>query len=150
MRRQSSADKAMMKQAPPMLERLVAAAAMGIAFIGMASIIIPDRSRGDDGLLPPLVPRAAPAPVHGSSDDPHDGLPMLGSIEHRRMTVRIYGTEIGPRYTVEDASGGELAVLFTAERIAELFPELPLPAMEFSAQPWQGGSFQLMLAPTGE
>jgi len=110
----------------PIVEKLVAGLALAFAFIVMASIFTP-----------------APSVAHGDrrghdaadgSTDPHEGLAMLGSLEGERLIIRIYGTDIGPRYSVYDArTDEELSVLITAERIAEWYPEVNLPAIQFDS-----------------
>jgi hypothetical protein len=130
-----------MNQAPPALERLVAAVAMVLAFLVMASIFTPDPIRAQNGPAPlPLVS----VPYHAVSSDPHEGLEFLGELEHLRYHIHIFASDLGPRYTVLDQYGEALLTLVQAERVAELLPELPVPRLDFRAGP---GARLLMLAP---
>lgn len=115
------------------LQRILATVALGLAFIVMASIFVPFESTAQDSDV--TIPRSmTPGQDRVESTDPHEGLGSLGRLERNCYHVHIYATDLGPRYSVYDAaSGKELAVLLTAERVAALFPELPLPSMEFGA-----------------
>ena len=120
------ADKQTMKRAALLTQRLVVILAFGAAFVVMASIFVPGRTRAGD------ESDAARWPHRFNSTDPHEGLLALGTLENGRHRVQIYATESGPRYSIYDAGNGEeLGVLMTAEKVAKLFPELPLPSMDF-------------------
>lgn len=117
-----------MKRLPPRLEQFIVAIALGGAFLLMASVFVPDFTRADSGVVERPVDPAFTEP----STDPHEGLASLGSLESGRYVVRIYGGENEPLYSIYDAADGtELGVLLTAEKVAEWFPELPLPNMEY-------------------
>lgn len=120
-----------------LVEKLVAGLALAFAFIVMASVISPTSSEAvdhDDGSHAPAH--------HPLSTDPHEGLTSLGSLEGDKHYIFIYSTELGPRYSVYDATDGtELSVLITAERVAEWYPELPLPTIDFDT-----ADRQIMLA----
>jgi hypothetical protein len=108
------------------VEKLVAGLALAFAFVVMASIFTPAPSVADGN-------GHGQGAAHGSTN-PHEGLAMLGSLEGGRYIIRIYGTDVGPRYSVYDApTGEELSVLITAERIAEWYPEINLPAIQFDS-----------------
>jgi hypothetical protein len=140
-----------MKFISPPMQRLLAGLALIGAFLVMASVFVP-LDTGAEPLVPltPFEPHI-PSPqseLDGSappwpSVDPHEGLRSLGSLEQGSYIVFIYATEGGPRYTVYERSNNqEIATLLSAERVQELFPELPLPSIDFS------GPRQIMLAPT--
>jgi hypothetical protein len=131
-----------------LMERLIAGITLTIAFLVMASVFVPDQSQAghdasqhqgtagpesDDSAAEAAAPPGAAAESATFSTDPHAGLRSLGSLESSRYLVEIYSTELGPRYSVyERTSGKELAVLMDPEKIARHFPDLPLPAMDFS------------------
>ncbi len=110
-----------MKRLSPGLERLIAAAALGVAFLFMASVFVPDFIQAQ--------PRERSAAGPGSA---HTGLRSLGSIEDDRYLVHIFSGPDAPLYSVYDrADGTELGVLMTAELAADRFPDLPIPSMDF-------------------
>ena len=110
-----------MKRLPPGLERLIAAVALGVAFLFMASVFVPDFIQAQ--------PRERPAAGSGNA---HTGLRSLGSIEDDRYLVHIFSGPDAPLYSVFDrADGTELGVLMSAELAAERFPDLPIPDMDF-------------------
>lgn len=121
--------------------RIGIAAAFAAAFLVMASVFSPQRSKAGD-LNPASDPSMATA--QSTSTDPHEGLQSLGSIESRQHIVQMYSTPDGARYSIYDrATGRELGVLMTPQRLHEWFPELQFPTMDFSATEGQG---PLMLA----
>lgn len=110
------------------------------AFLVMASVFSPDRTRAggiessnDSGLTGPdfsVVGGHDEAP----STNPHEGLRSLGSMQSNNFTVHIYSTQLGARYSVYDHSGSRLlGTLLTVEQVNQMFPELQLPGMDFSA-----------------
>ncbi len=110
-----------MKRLSPGLERLIAAAALGVAFLFMASVFVPDFIQAQS--------RQRPAAGAGSA---HAGLRSLGSIEDDRYLVHIFSGPDVPLYSVYDrADGTELGILMSAELAAERFPDLPIPSMDF-------------------
>jgi hypothetical protein len=142
------------------MRRVLVGIALCGAFLVMASVFVPiDTGAG------PLVPKpgsnaqpAHPAPEsysppndpqshhYGHSTDPHENLHSIGSLEDGCYIVFIYATDHGPRYTIHDhKERRDLATLITAERVQELFPELPLPDIDFSGP---DSPVQMMLAPT--
>jgi hypothetical protein len=93
---------------------------LAVAFLFMASIIVPERSQaGGDG-----SPRTAPEPLSAESIE---AMQPLGQIEGNLFTVGFFATPTGPLYTVYDRNGNELAALLTPSQLAEQFPDLPLP-----------------------
>ncbi|MHC5005250.1 MAG: hypothetical protein ACYTJ0_19280 [Planctomycetota bacterium] len=119
----------------PTVERLIAGITLGIAFLVMASIIVPDPTEAHDGDHAATI---GPDASHGEgpdlpSTDPHEGLRSLGSLDCNGYRLDVYATQVGPRYTVCDPSGDELGVLLTAEQVQAYYPELPLPELDFSA-----------------
>ena len=115
-----------MKRLPPIAERIIAAAALALGFLFMASIFVPDWTLAHE------EPRSI-APPAADSTDPHENLVPLGSMESDQYIIRIYGRTEQPLYTIYTTDGQQLATLLTAEQVAELFPELPLPSVEFDA-----------------
>ena len=132
-----------MSQPASTMERVIAGVTMFIAFLVMASIFVPDPSHA----WQVAVPGVDGQPSEYFSTDPHEGLPMLGSVEQVRYAVEIYGTELGPRYSVYDTETGEsLGVLMTDEQVGMRFPDLPVADFDFSgpsvlmlAEPIDGG-----------
>ncbi|MHC4990524.1 MAG: hypothetical protein ACYTGC_06040 [Planctomycetota bacterium] len=123
------------------VERTVAGITLGVAFLIMASIIVPEDSgateRGHAPATGSITPDESHAGVSDShvlpSTDPHEGLRQLGSIEGAGYLVCIFATQTGPRYSIYDAeSEAELATLMTAEQVSEHFPDLPLDRLEIS------------------
>jgi hypothetical protein len=114
-----------LKQRKLHVPRVLVALLMATAFLVMASIFAPLPSDADDVLFTPSTPLP--------STDPHHGLPCIGTLEDRMYHVRAFATDGGPRYSIYDVQGEELAVLMSAERVAEMFPELQLPDLDFSA-----------------
>ena len=122
--------------------RISVAAALAAAFLVMASVFSPQRSKAGD--LDPARDVAAAA-GQSASTDPHEGFPSLGSVESRAHIVQMYSTPEGARYSIYDrATGRELGVLMTPQRLHEWFPELQLPTTDFSAP--TDGQVPLMMA----
>ncbi|MCI0365986.1 MAG: hypothetical protein L0219_19175 [Phycisphaerales bacterium] len=122
------------------LGKIAAGLALAVAFLLMASVFSPERSRAGN------QDRSTDAsggessgtrlPTENLSTNPHEGLPSLGSLESNGYIIRMYGTKDGPRYSIYDqATGEELAVLMTLEVAHKNFPEIGLPSMSFSASP---------------
>jgi len=125
--------------------RIGVAAALATAFLVMASVFSPQRSKAGD--LNPQSDDAAGTTDAGlpPSTDPHEGLKSLGSLEGRAHVVHMYATPNGARYSVyEKTTGRELGVLMTPQRMHEWFPEIQLPGMDFSAP--TDGQVPLMMA----
>ena len=123
--RQRDADKPPMKRLSPTVERLAAGVTLAVAFLLMASVFAPDRTRAEE---------EQPADGLGQalSTDPHAGLTALGNIEGDRYTVRIFAAEPEPLYSIYSAvDGKELAVLLTSEQVARRFPDLRLSEMDY-------------------
>lgn len=128
---------------PEIFKRIAVTLGLGVAFIVMASIFSPDRSRAADGVLSPRESRKAD---DRGSTNAHEGLRSLGEIESGRYTIAIYSTDAGPRYTIITRdSGKEIGTLLTASQVEQLLPEVDLKAMDFSSPPADGPQ-QLMLA----
>lgn len=123
------------------MQRFLAGAALVAAFLVMASVFVP-LDTGAEPSGSPAVP-SLPDDFHAErmdkpaarpSVDPHADLRSIGSVEQASYIVYIYSTESGPRYTIYDREADEeLAALLSAERVQELFPQLPLPEIDFSA-----------------
>lgn len=105
------------------MQRLVAAIALGIAFVVMASVFAPARSSGTEG----------DAADQGSTAVSVSG--SLGVIEDDRYLIAIDATEHGPRYSVHRASDGALLdALLTAREVAELYPDVPISDLSASSK----------------
>src|SRR5262245_34241658 len=116
-----------MLKAPSMLNRLVVVAVLGAAFLVMASVFSPQRTKAGDA-------HSSGGAAVSSSSDPHIGLRSLGTIDSSACIVHIYATAEGPRYSIyAKASGDELATLLTAEQATQLMPDLQLETSDFSA-----------------
>lgn len=117
-----------------LVRRLVVALALAAAFLVMASVFSPQRSKAGDVSASGSDRASAP-----SSTDPHEGLRSLGTLEGRNCVVKMFATPDGARYSLyEKPTGRELGVLLTPQRVHEWFPELQLPATDFSAPTGQG------------
>ncbi|MHC4220698.1 MAG: hypothetical protein ACYSU7_19850 [Planctomycetota bacterium] len=95
---------------------------LAVAFVFMASIIVPERSQaGADGGLPdvPTVPDRMSA-------EAIEAMTPMGRIEGNLYSVEVFGTPTGPLFNVFDRHGNELAALLTPAEVAEQFPDLPL------------------------
>lgn len=141
-----------------MVRRVIACLVLGSAFVVMASVFSPDRSKAGD------VSVSADDPTNDSADaksagprgrtsidsdstNPHEGLRSLGTLESGGYTVHIYSTAVGPRYSVyESGTSRELGSLLTAEQVNQLLPELQLPALDFSAPSNSDSPGALMLS----
>ena len=137
------ADKWGMKNLSSRIERVIAGLVLGVAFLVMASIIVPhdtqatpngpsrtSRLNRDRYSMPVYTqPRDS---FTASSINPHEGLFEIGSIESDCYLVRIYSGASEPLYTVIDLyDGSELATLFSAEHVEAMFPDLPITTMDF-------------------
>jgi len=133
-----------MRRPSPTVERLLAAACLAAAFLVMASVFAPDFTEAS---APPQHGAAAPPRTTGAPPRPEPATApaapaarSLGTLVDDAYRVEILAGLDGPRYTVFDANGRELATALTAEEAATLFPELPIPSMD------TGSGTQLMLA----
>lgn len=145
-----------------MIQRVLAAAGLIVAFVFMASVFSPSDSRAGQSAAPAIrLPTNAatvvrtPDSTEAPSTDAHSGLSSLGEIQTNTYIVRIYSTSVGPRYTIIDRrDDGEVATLMSAEDVAKFFPELPLSEIEFGTTKRSGseasnpGSGPLMMADT--
>src|SRR5262245_14569048 len=98
-----------MLKSPSLLNKLVTLVIFVAAFLVMASVFSPERTKAGDvqrgGVNDP------------SSSDPHAGLESLGTLDSAEYTAHIYATPQGPRYTIyTKADGREVATLLTAEQ----------------------------------
>ena len=121
----SDADKPSMKRLSPTVERLAAGVTLAVAFILMASVFAPNRTRAQEEW---------PAAGFGyaASIDPHAGLASLGVIEGDQYIVRIFAAEPEPLFSVYSAADRrELGVLLTAVQVTGRFPDLPLSEMDY-------------------
>jgi hypothetical protein len=116
-----------MKRLSAKWERILTGLALGVGFLFMASVLVP-QPRGAEA-----EPGATASPEGPA--DPHEGLASLGVIEDNKYSVQIFAGENGPLYTVFDqVEGATLGVLLTAEEVRQWFPDLPLPNMDFAAE----------------
>lgn len=150
-RARSPADNSRMSMHPPpqIFKRIGITLGLGVAFIVMASIFSPDRTRAANDGLSPREPRtslrARDDGDNAASTNAHEGLNSLGEIESGRYVIAIYSTDLGPRYTIlARDSGEELGTLLSAAQVEQLLPEIDLKAMDFST-PSEDGPQQLML-----
>jgi hypothetical protein len=107
------------------MQRLIAGMCCFIAFLVMASVMAPAPSQGQDHAT-----GEAPS-AHGGDDAPsadaHAGLVQLGSVEDRAHLIRIYQTDLGPRYSIyERDTMRELGTLLSLDQSERFFPDLPL------------------------
>lgn len=116
-----------MKPRAFLVQRLATFAALAVAFLIMASVFVPDRTRAEgNGSLS--------GEALGPSTDPHDGLISLGTLETGRYMITIYASARSPLYSIRDRDGGELGALLTPEQVEARFPDLPIRKLEFSAE----------------
>jgi hypothetical protein len=102
------------------MERLIAAVTLCIAFVVMASIFAPDRSKAGEA---------------GAASDPHAQLRLLGTLESHGLVVRMYATSAGPRYSVWDSTGSKsMATLLSREEMSREFPDVPVDNMHAGAE----------------
>jgi len=138
-------------QTPQILKRILITLSLGLAFIVMASIFSPDRSRASgDGLAPRRSHHnQRNESANAESTNAHKGLNSLGVIESGRYDIAVYATDAGPRYTIVARDRGEdIGTLLTAEQVQLLLPEIDLKTLDFSAS--EGKAEQLMLADPNE
>ncbi len=113
------------------MERLIAGITLAIALVVMASVFSPHRTLAEDHSETDNVQHETALPT----EDPHSDFQALGTLEHRRFTVHVYSHNQEPRYTVcDNEDGTELGVLMTADEVAEWFPELPIPEIDFTSR----------------
>jgi hypothetical protein len=125
-----------------MVRRLCAAAGLVGAYIVMASVFSPDRSRA--GSYQQISDPTAAIP----STNPHEWLHSLGSLETLRYSVRMYSTDRGPRYSIYQATTGEeLGVLLSADDVLRFFPDLDLRAIKFDAEPSADDAALMIVVP---
>jgi len=120
--------------------RLAAGIVSGAAFLVLAGLVRPDRTRAAD-LAPPPSAFEAPGPrtasaVPGAELPPPqagsriDASAPLGRIEGRRYTVEILAAEGEPLYLLRDADTNEpLGVPMTAESFSDRYPDLAPEAL---------------------
>ena len=117
----------MKKQQFTLVEKLIAGLSLGFAFIVMASIITPSDTTAEN------VEHGNHRNSGHFSTDPHMGLTSLGSIENGNYLMKIFSTDLGPRYSIYNRKTNELlATLITSEKVQERFPDLPLQTMDFT------------------
>jgi hypothetical protein len=119
---------------PQIFKRIALTLGLGVAFIVMASVFSPDRTRASDDTA---APRELRNRINRRADDSvnaHQGLRSLGEIESGKYAISIYATDQGPRYTITEIdSGDEIGTLLTPAQIEQLLPELDLKSLDFSA-----------------
>lgn len=127
--------------------RLLVAAGLTVAFIGMASVFSPDQSRAGSGATPRsdvATPASRAAHSNSRSNQGAAKTKSLGIFEGRAYTVEAFAGPDGPRYTVIDNStGDELASGLTADEVRRRFPEVKVPGVRDSVDTDAG--MQLML-----
>ena len=110
------------------LRRVVTTLAVGAVFIGLASIFVPDWTQAELQRFD----AADEMDAAWMSTDPHVGLRSLGVMEGDRYRVEIWAGDQGPRFTIYEAGGTRaIATLLSADQVAERFPDLPLPQIDF-------------------
>jgi hypothetical protein len=118
----------MSTQSAPIIEKLVAGLALAFALLVLASLFTPSHSAADSHQ------GASHNPESSHSTDPHEGLPSMGSFEGKHYVIEAYATETGPRYSIYDSTTHEeLAVLITAQRVEDWYPEANLSEIQFDA-----------------
>lgn len=113
-------------------KRVLLASLILVCVGGLLSYLAPRGSEAQH-LLPPPEPIDLPHTVdrsQASSTDPHEDLPLIGSLEQREYVVRIYSTPIGVRYSVFDHAGTTLGVLLTAEEVERWFEDIDLTDLQ--------------------
>ena len=137
-----------------LVRRIIACIVLGFAFVVMASVFSPDRTKagdvprpsGDSGSRKTRAVAPRSIDIDSDSTDPHEGLRSLGTLESRGYTIQIYATAVGPRYSIyEISTGRELGALLTVQQVNQLIPDLELPAADFSAPTDPDGSGVLMM-----
>ncbi|MHC4081857.1 MAG: hypothetical protein ACYS15_04530 [Planctomycetota bacterium] len=106
-----------MKVPRRIVRSVLAVTGLGVAFLFMASIIVPERSEAGGETFPPPVPNPYSAEVI-------EAVQPMGQIEGNLYTVGFFATPTGPLFTVYDRHGNELAPLLTASQLAQQFPDL--------------------------
>ena len=134
--RAPDADEPNVKRLNTAVVHLLPAIALGVGFLLMSSVFVPDFSQaGPDNRG--TAPSAAPImiPVLPESVDVHEGLVSLGTIENATYLVDIYSGADEPRYSIYDRlDGSSLGVLLSASDAAAAFPDLPLTSMDFGTE----------------
>jgi hypothetical protein len=156
------ADKHRMNRISSKIERIVAGLVLGIAFLTMASIIVPSDSQatfnehdahtgdahhpGGAHTTTPGSHDATHADVSGSTLV-HADLVEIGTLETSCYLVRIYAGSTEPRYTIIDLTNGEyLGELLTAPQVEQFYPELPITDINFDAPISNSGMHIIMSA----
>jgi len=105
-----------MKVSRRVVRSALAGTGLAVAFLFMASIIVPERSQAGSA-----APPTAPDPLSAESIE---AMQPLGRLEGNLYSVGFYATPTGPLFTVYDRHGNELAALLTPSQLAEQFPDL--------------------------
>lgn len=144
------------------MQRVIAVIALGITFIVLGSVFVPQdttagpsdngqhngradghtNNHADDAAHPNTLPDAntdtdgPPTEAWGDvtltqdTSDPHAGLPLLGSLEGPCYRTLIYGTDVGPRFTVIPIGEQDpVAVLLDSRTLTKYFPDVPQPTV---------------------
>lgn len=149
------ADKPDMKRISTRIERIVAGLVLGVAFLVMASIIVPADTQAtytDHSHSGPVNHAGGSAPVNRHSDnntshsaEPTASLKEIGTIESSCYLVRIYAGDTQPLYTVIDLTDGStLGSLMTAEDVDSSFPDLQI--METSFDNFDSSNFHVIMS----
>jgi hypothetical protein len=109
-----------MKVSRRVVRSALAGTGLAVAFLFMASIIVPERSQAGSG------GDATPTTPDPLSTESIETMQPLGRIEGNLYSVGFYATPTGPLFTVFDRHGNELAALLTPAQLAEQFPDLAL------------------------
>jgi len=128
-----------MSPRPFLIQRLATFAALAVAFLIMASVFVPDRTRA-------ASETEASVGALGPSIDPHADLMSLGTLHAGPYTITIHASQRAPLYSVYDRDGSELGVLLTPEQVETRFPDLPIRSMDFKAHPDADAPMHLMRA----
>ncbi len=117
-------DNEPMTRFAPTVQRLLVGMTLLIAFLFMASVLVPGSStakfEGDDREIASRAYSAAAL----------EGLLSLGELESPQYRLKVFATTRGPRYNVFDSDGVEVGTLLTSAEVAEWFGEdLSLPTL---------------------
>jgi hypothetical protein len=122
-----------MKRLPSSVKRIAAGSVLTVAFLFMASVFAPDLTLAYPEPVPLMDPTGfiSNTVTSGSVNVPES----LGVIESDRYLVEVFASPAGPRYSVIDRqNGAPLGLLMTADEVAEWFPDLPIPEMDFGVE----------------
>lgn len=131
-------------QLPGPVKRLLFGACALTLFIGVSSVIRPEKSLANARYEVAARRAAATGPQPGATPaTPATGRPLLGRLEGSPFHIWIYAGPRGPLYTVMDAQGKLLAQEVTGEELYALVPEVAVDQLHM--QPAEGSVGPLMM-----